>query len=128
MRGDAELGVGPGVDLGAVGEQELDDLGVAAAGREGLVRVVGHVPVLLVGAARQQDLHHLVAAAGAGQGQGRVLGPLGLGLDVGAVVEQDLHDLLVAGGGGEDERGEALHVPVLDVGPRPSSPSPRRPG
>ena len=49
--------------------------------------------MLLVGAAAEEDLHHLVAAAAAGQGQGRVLGPLGLRLNVSSVVDQNLHNL-----------------------------------
>ena len=69
--------------------------------------------MLLVGAPREEDLHHLVASAGAGEGERRVLGALALGLDVALVVDQDLDDFLVAGGGGQDQRREPLLVAVF---------------
>ena len=47
------------VDLSPVGEEELDDVGVAARGCKRQRRVVGDVAVLLVGAARQQNLNNL---------------------------------------------------------------------
>lgn len=51
QRGDAELAASPGVDLGTVRQQELDDVGVASRGGEGEGGVVGDIAVLLVGAA-----------------------------------------------------------------------------
>lgn len=50
-------------------------------------------------------------------GVGTYLGALGLRLDISAVVEQYLDDLLMARRGGQDQRGEALLVAVLNVGP-----------
>ena len=75
-RRDAQLGAGAGVDLGPVGQQQLDDVGVAAASRQRERRVVADIAVLLVGAPAEEDLDDLVAAAAAGQGQRGVLGPL----------------------------------------------------
>ncbi len=86
-RRDAQLGPGPRVDLGPVGQQQLDDVGVAAARRQRQRRVVAHVAVLFVGAAAQQDLDDLVAAAAAGQRQRGVLGPLRLRLNVRSMVQ-----------------------------------------
>lgn len=67
-------------------EQEPDDIDVAARGGQGEGGVVGHVAVLLVGAAAKDELHDLVAAAAARQRQRGVLRTLRLGFDVGAVV------------------------------------------
>ncbi len=57
--GDAELGSGPGVDLRPVRQQQLDDVDVAAGGRQAQRGVVAHVAVLPVRAAGQEDLDHL---------------------------------------------------------------------
>jgi hypothetical protein len=40
---DAELAPGPGVDLGAVGQQQLDDVHVATGRRQGQGGVIGDV-------------------------------------------------------------------------------------
>lgn len=91
-------------------QQQPDDVDVAAGRGERERRVVGHVAVLLVGAAAEDELHHLVAAAAAGQRQRRVLRALRLRLDVRAVVQQDLHDLLVPRRRGQDQGSEALLI------------------
>lgn len=58
---------GQGDDAYLVREQQPDDVDVSAGRCQRQRRVVGHVTVLLVGAAREDELHHLVAAAAAGQ-------------------------------------------------------------
>lgn len=63
---DAQLGAGARIDLGPVGQQQLNDVGVAAAGRQGQRRIVAHVAMLLVGSATQEDLDDFVAATAAG--------------------------------------------------------------
>ena len=93
QRRDAQLGPSPGVDLGSVGQQQLDDVGVSSAGGQAERGVVRHIAMLLVGSARQQDLHHLVSSSTASQGQGSVLGPLRLSLDVSSMVDQNFHHL-----------------------------------
>lgn len=77
-------------------QQQPYNINVSAGRGQRQRRVVGHVAVLLVGAAVEDELHHLVAAAAAGQRQRRVLGALRLRLDVRAVVQEDLDYLLVA--------------------------------
>ena len=49
QRRDAQLAAGPAVDLGAVLQQEFDDVDVASGGGQRERRVVGDVAVLLVG-------------------------------------------------------------------------------
>ncbi len=59
QRRDTELAAGARVDLGAVAQQQLDDVHVAARGRQAQRRVVRDVAVLLVRTAAQQQLHNL---------------------------------------------------------------------
>ena len=57
--GYAQLTARPRVDLGAMTQQELDDVYVATRGRQRQGCVVGDVAVLLVRTTRQQQLNHL---------------------------------------------------------------------
>lgn len=76
-------------------QQQPDNIDISPRRGQRQGRVVGHVAVLLVGAAVEDELHHLVAAAAARERQRRVLRALRLRLDVRAVVQEDLHYLLV---------------------------------
>lgn len=57
-----------------------------------------------------EKVRHLEESAAAGEGQRRLLGLLGLGIDVGPLAKQEGHHLLVALAAGLHQRGVALVV------------------